>query len=130
MSVDHTGGLDRQQASGRDSPRAARAGLIAIILVTALGVLAAGAWYRWRDRPGPDTAPAPDREPPPDDPRLTYAGPFRNVRPGIKYVGDAHCAGCHDTKIQSYREHPMGRSVFRVPGGADPPADPDHHTPF
>lgn len=48
------------------------------------------------------------------DPRLTYAGPYRNVRPDVKYVGDKACAGCHVEHDQSYHKHPMGRSYAPV----------------
>src|SRR5262249_35906717 len=30
------------------------------------------------------------------DPRLDYAGPFRNIHPSIRYVGDARCTDCHE----------------------------------
>jgi hypothetical protein len=59
-------------------------------------------------------APAPtsvQTGPPAEDPRLTYATPFKNVRPDVKYVGDAACADCHAGLVESYRRHPMGRSL-------------------
>ncbi len=43
--------------------------------------------------------------------RLVAASPFRNVGPGVGYVGDADCARCHAAIAESYRAHPMGRSV-------------------
>jgi hypothetical protein len=46
-----------------------------------------------------------------DDPRLTYATPFGNVRPEVKYVGDEACAECHFEHAEAYRRHPMGRSL-------------------
>src|SRR5262249_48507479 len=87
------------------------------------------AWKRW---PGADSATPRHGQPPSDDPRLTYAGPFRNVRPGAIYVGDASCgsAGCHDNKIESYHNHPMGRSILPVPPRDEPPADRAHNNPF
>ena len=45
------------------------------------------------------------------DPRLVYATPFRNVKPDVKYVGDAACEGCHRAVCKSYHAHPMGRSA-------------------
>jgi predicted CXXCH cytochrome family protein len=50
----------------------------------------------------------------PEDPRLTFATPFRNVRPDVKYVGDQACAGCHARHARTYRDHPMGRSLAPV----------------
>ncbi|MFO0925553.1 MAG: hypothetical protein U0736_00730 [Gemmataceae bacterium] len=47
----------------------------------------------------------------PPDPRLTYTGPFRNVRPDAGYVGDARCAVCHVDIAAAYAQHPMGCSM-------------------
>ena len=49
-----------------------------------------------------------------DDPRVTIATPFQNVRPEIHYVGDAACADCHAAISASYRQHPMGRSLAPI----------------
>lgn len=45
---------------------------------------------------------------------------IRNARPGVKYVGDAACARCHKEITQTYRQHPMGRSLAPIdaPGAA------------
>jgi hypothetical protein len=60
--------------------------------------------------------------PPPDaDPRLTYAGPYRNVRPGVGYTGDEACAACHEQQARTYRDHPMSRSVTSVADQAGSP---------
>ncbi|HLJ93226.1 MAG TPA: multiheme c-type cytochrome [Gemmataceae bacterium] len=48
------------------------------------------------------------------DPRWTFATPYRNVRPDVKYVGDAACQSCHVRLSKSYHNHPMGRSLFPV----------------
>ena len=45
------------------------------------------------------------------DPRVEYVGPFLNVKPGVKSVGDAACNGCHAGIVHSYHQHPMGRSA-------------------
>ena len=60
-------------------------------------------------RPQPVSNPPSD-----DDPRLTYATPYRNVRPEIAYVGDAVCAACHLDEAESFRRHPMGRSLTPI----------------
>jgi predicted CXXCH cytochrome family protein len=52
----------------------------------------------------------------PDDPRLTYATPFKNVKPDVKYVGDRACAQCHVTHSELYHRHPMGRSLAAATG--------------
>ena len=56
---------------------------------------------------------------PPPDPRIAYPSPFRNVAPGVRYVGDARCAGCHAEICDSYHQHPMGQSAASV-GDAPP----------
>src|SRR4051812_49075015 len=77
-----------------------------------------GAWFAWRQtRTSGDHRVA----------RLVAASPFGNVRPGVGYVGDAACARCHPAIVESYRAHPMGRSVAPAaaatgdgPGAAPP----------
>jgi predicted CXXCH cytochrome family protein len=51
----------------------------------------------------------------PPDPRDTFDTPFRNVRRGVKYVGDRECAACHADIARTYRQHPMGRSAAATP---------------
>jgi len=50
----------------------------------------------------------------PPDPRLGYPTPYRNVRPGVGYVGDQRCADCHLEITEAYRRHPMGKSLGPV----------------
>jgi hypothetical protein len=55
-----------------------------------------------------------------DDPRLTFATRYRNVRPEVQYVGDGECAACHKGLCNSFHQHPMGQSVappINPPGG-------------
>ncbi len=74
-------------------------------------VLLGLACYGWlRSRPSADSPP----EPTDSDPRLTFATPFRNVRPDVGYVGDDACASCHKTYCDTYRHHPMGQSLRPV----------------
>lgn len=88
------------------------------VVVLALGVALGGAaLWRFAARPAPP-GPAPEEalvpDPPPPDPRLTFETAFRNVKPDVRYVGDASCATCHRDICQSYHAHPMGRSAFTV----------------
>ena len=54
--------------------------------------------------------------------RDVYAdSPYRNVRPGVGYVGDAACARCHGEIAAAYGTHPMGRSLSEI-GAASPAA--------
>ena len=53
------------------------------------------------------------------DPRVNYPSPYRNVRPGVAYVGQHRCAECHPAETAAFRQHPMGNSIGRV---ADYPA--------
>jgi hypothetical protein len=74
-------------------------------LLAAFGFLAAWKWW-----PHAESL----HESVPGDPRLTFATPYRNVRPDVKYVGDEACAGCHPRETKTYRDHPMGRSLAPV----------------
>jgi hypothetical protein len=66
-----------------------------------------------------------------DDPRLTYAGPFRNVHPAVKYLGDTACVGCHKEVSHSFHQHSMGRSIVPVRELVDKQhLDAAHHNPF
>ena len=65
------------------------------------------------------------------DPRLTYKGPYGNVDPNVKYVGDAACAGCHRTETEGFHRHPMSRSIVPVAQlAASQRYDPKAHNPF
>jgi hypothetical protein len=67
----------------------------------------------------------------PGDPRLEYAGPFQNIHPDVRYVGDAQCAGCHEDIVQTYHQHPMARSLFPLAETVQQqPLDEAHHNPF
>ncbi len=96
-----------------------------LLLVVMGGCLIGGlaAWRWWR----PSVAPALAV----DDPRRTFATPFKNVRPEVLYVGDEACAGCHAGIAETYRRHPMGQSLF--PTADAPPLehfDEKHWNPF
>ncbi len=54
------------------------------------------------------------RQAPPPDPRLSYAGPFQNIHPSVRYVGDEACAGCHQSHLDSFAKHPMGQAMAWV----------------
>ena len=40
--------------------------------------------------------------------------PYKNTRAGVKYLGDAACIGCHKDIAQTYRNHPMGGSLYPI----------------
>ena len=72
--------------------------------IGALGLAALSTWLWWSRNSAPPVA----------DPRLSTSLIWRNVHPGVKYLGDDVCAGCHAAVARSYREHPMGRSLSPV----------------
>lgn len=83
-------------------------GMAVTSLLISLAVLAAyWLWPRWRQN-------ADGEDDPVEDPRVTFSTPFRNVRPEVKYVGDAACAECHSEQTRSFHHHPMGRSMATV----------------
>ncbi len=85
----------------------------AVLVLAGAGALAA--WLLW-PKPAP---PAPPPEPIPREPEApAFESPFRNTRPGVKYVGDAACEKCHAQIARTYRQHPMGRSAEWVRGSA------------
>jgi predicted CXXCH cytochrome family protein len=119
-------------APSPDPPRPlARSRALAILAGGVIVLLTLGGlWAWWAGRPAPSP---PDDGPEPAaaiDPRLTYPTPYKNVRPEVKYVGDAVCAGCHGKESESYAQHPMGRALAPVseatpiesygPGAFDP----------
>jgi predicted CXXCH cytochrome family protein len=42
------------------------------------------------------------------------ATPWRNARPDVNYVGDSACARCHAEIAETFRRHPMGRSLAPI----------------
>ena len=42
------------------------------------------------------------------------SSPYKNTRPGVKYVGDAACSRCHAEIAETFRQHPMGRSLSPI----------------
>jgi predicted CXXCH cytochrome family protein len=54
-----------------------------------------------------------------DPPLRALTSPFLNTRPGVRYVGDAACAGCHRKISRSYHSRPMGRSAGPADGGPE-----------
>jgi hypothetical protein len=79
------------------------------VIATAVALLAsAGTWFWYRARvSGLEerlALSAPESE-------LPFVSPYRNARLDVGYVGDAVCAGCHPGEAETYRQHPMGRSL-------------------
>ncbi|MCI0682078.1 MAG: hypothetical protein L0Y71_08240 [Gemmataceae bacterium] len=79
----------------------------AVGLFTALGGWALFKWQRPRHPPAPMEAGRPD-------PRLEFATTLPNVHPDAAYVGSERCAACHVALAESYRHHPMGKSLAPV----------------
>jgi Tfp pilus assembly protein PilF len=75
------------------------AGLLVLVLV-----FTAWEWFTPKPPPAVKTVRVPV------DPRLTFATPYLNVHPEVRYVGDAACTSCHLSQATTFHEHPMGRS--------------------
>jgi tetratricopeptide (TPR) repeat protein len=48
------------------------------------------------------------------------AAPGKNAQPGVKYVGDEACARCHAKITDSFKHHPMGRSLSPITADSRP----------
>jgi hypothetical protein len=46
--------------------------------------------------------------------RWDASSPHKNTLPGVKYVGDEACTHCHAEIAETYRQHPMGRSLSPI----------------
>jgi hypothetical protein len=84
----------------------------------------------WRGG-APPLPPKLPSSPPPEDPRVSYTGPFLNVRPDVHYVGDDRCAECHAKIAESYSKHPMSRTLTPIARLAPTQSyGPAQHNPF
>ena len=119
-----------------NTPSCARARPFVPLVFGAIGIMSvltvAGAVHVGMDllsHPTRSVGPLPVE--PPADPRLTYQGPFLNIRPDVAYVGDDSCAACHEKESLSYHRHPMGRSLLPIAQvAAQPRYDADARNPF
>jgi cytochrome c-type biogenesis protein CcmH/NrfG len=76
------------------------------ILVVALAIAGLAAVVAWRV--GPSSASRRPARP------LDVSSPYANTRPEVRCVGDEACARCHAGIAETYRRHPMGRSLSPV----------------
>src|SRR5687768_7805822 len=89
--------------AGKGRPRAS--GLIVVGLISATGIWVGRAWWGRAN----DTAAR----------HAALESPYKNVHPGVKYVGDTACARCHADIAESFRRHPMGRSLTTAAEAAE-----------
>src|SRR5262249_52213116 len=85
-----------------ESLRRRRNRLVAGVLAL-LGVATALVSWRSARAPGPGRSLVVDT-----------GSPYQNTRRGVKYGGDAACIRCHAEIGESYRSHPMGRSLSPI----------------
>src|SRR5216684_1243849 len=110
--------------------------VLGVGLLLGLGLAAGFGFFRWagyRGEPPVQTSSAyPDaRVPEAGDPRVTFATPYRNVRPEVRYVGDTRCTACHAGQAETYQHHPMGRTLALVSrAGGTERYDQAAHNPF
>ncbi len=96
--------------------------------IIAVGLGLASYYFYQREEPVPPSA-SPEHAR--VDPRLSYAGPYRNIDPDVGYVGDASCLSCHPKETASFRQHPMGRSLLPIAQVAPQQVyDKQHNNPF
>jgi hypothetical protein len=102
-------------------------------LLAGPALLAPGAALLWWALRPPPAVPVPSQPAGEalSDPRRAYRGPYRNVDPAVRYVGDRQCRGCHPAETQSFGLHPMGRSLRPVKEVATAQQyGQAHHNPF
>jgi hypothetical protein len=90
----------------RSRPRVSIFVLAGSLLVLGIGVV----WTRWPAGYAPGRLAAGHE-------RLAGSWPetpWKNARPGVKYVGDAACTHCHGEIAETFRRHPMGRSLAPI----------------
>ena len=52
------------------------------------------------------------------DRRRDPVSPYLNTQSRVKYVGDAACVRCHASSVETFRQHPMGRSLAPIGEGS------------
>jgi Tfp pilus assembly protein PilF len=77
--------------------------LTAASLVLAVGVV----WTVWQARRNAEKSTSSQAQQPAALPRT----PWKNAQSHVQYVGDAACARCHREIADTFRRHPMGRSL-------------------
>jgi Flp pilus assembly protein TadD len=101
-------------------------GVAAAIALLGLGAVAL--WWLW---PSSSEQGDPAHHSRASDPRVTYQGPYANVRPEISYVGDAACAKCHAEIAAAYQQSAMGQSLQPIRAVAPHQRyDAGSHNPF
>lgn len=113
--------IDRDAAGRAQRRRTAPRGVLAGCLLLAISGLIWVVWQRGHGASGGDGGAV-------SWPR----SPWKNARLDVAYVGDAACARCHGEISETFRRHPMGRSLAPISsapavGGGD---DPDGSTTF
>ncbi len=56
--------------------------------------------------------------------------PYKNTRLEVRYVGDAACIRCHAEIAETYRKHPMGRSLSPIATASQPLTDGESERPL
>jgi predicted CXXCH cytochrome family protein len=90
-------GIDSQSQQGTLGGRRVPLVLIVLAVVGALTILTT-----WRRAPDVSIHQA------------DTSSRYKNTRPGVKYVGDAACSRCHAQIAETFRRHPMGRSLSPI----------------
>jgi tetratricopeptide (TPR) repeat protein len=81
-----------------------------VLAASFLAFLVGAVWTFWHARQAPpQPAAALERHA-----AFWPESPWKNARPGVKYVGDASCIRCHEDIAETFRHHPMGRSLTPI----------------
>ena len=85
-------------------------GPIVVLTISSIAVILVFASMFWQARRVSEGRPS-------DSERRAVAWPgtrWKNARPDVKYVGDSACARCHAEIADTFRRHPMGRSLAPI----------------
>ncbi len=88
-----------------------------VLVASSLVLAFAFGWTFWRARRVADRRVPFDEKHTAARPR----SPWKNTQPNVKYVGDSACARCHAEIADTFRRHPMGRSLAPIAARDDRP---------
>jgi Flp pilus assembly protein TadD len=107
-----------QSESGPEIPRKRITNMSAGVMAMVLVLGSSAALVTWRASPRVSVH------------QSDTGSPYKNTRVGVKYLGDAACIRCHGEIAETYRQHPMGRSLSPIASAPPPGNDSESKRPL